>query len=126
MALILIIDDSIYQRRVLRRFVELQGGHQAIEAANGREGLEIIATHKPDCVLLDLIMPGTNGFELLEQIQQLESSIPMIVITADVQTSTHKQCLELGAAAVINKPVDSEQLQQILDNVLSARRKENQ
>ena len=120
MALILIIDDSSYQRRLIRKFIEIQG-HQTIEATNGNEGLEMIATHTPDCILLDLIMPEASGFELLETLQKQSSNIPAVVITADVQTSTHKQCIELGAAAVVNKPVDSEQLRQTIDQILGPR-----
>jgi len=119
MAFILIIDDSSYQRRLIRRFVEAEG-HQTIEASNGREGLEMITAHAPDCVLLDLIMPESNGFELLATLQQQQSTTPVIVITADVQTSTHKQCKELGAAAVVNKPVDHESLRQVITQVLGS------
>jgi CheY-like chemotaxis protein len=118
MALILIIDDSSYQRRLIRRFIEAKG-YQTIEAANGRDGLEMITTHTPDCVLLDLIMPETSGFDLLETLLKQGARIPVVVITADVQTSTHRQCKELGAAAIINKPVDSEQLFKVIDQVLN-------
>ncbi|MBN1992375.1 MAG: response regulator [Anaerolineae bacterium] len=119
MALILIIDDSSYQRRLVRKYMEAQG-HQTIEADNGHVGLEMAASHRPDCILLDLIMPETSGFELLEKLQQQGSKIPVVVITADVQTSTHKQCLALGARAIINKPVDSEQLYQTINHILGS------
>ncbi|MFC1975107.1 response regulator transcription factor [Chloroflexota bacterium] len=117
MALILIIDDSSYQRRLIRKFIEIQG-HQTIEATNGNEGLEMIDTHAPDCILLDLIMPEASGFELLETLQKQNSKIPAVVVTADVQASTHKQCLDLGAAAVVNKPVDSKQLRKTIEQIL--------
>ena len=119
MALILIIDDSDFQRRLMRKLIERQG-HTVIEAANGQEGLDMIATQSPACVFLDLIMPESNGFELLENLQQQKLDIPAVVVTADVQTSTHQQCLELGAMAVINKPVDSNILHQILAQALDS------
>ena len=74
MALILIIDDSSYQRRLVRKFVETQG-HEVIEATNGHEGMEMMRAHTPDCVLLDLIMPETNGFELLATLQKQKSTL---------------------------------------------------
>jgi CheY-like chemotaxis protein len=117
MAKILIIDDSTFQRRLLRKFIERQG-YEVIEAANGQEGLEAITTQSPDCIFLDLIMPDYNGFELLENLQRQKITIPAIVVTADVQTSTHTQCLELGASAIINKPVNSHTLYQILAKIL--------
>ena len=119
MALILIIDDSAFQRRLMRKFIEFQG-HKVIEATNGHEGLNLITTQSPDCVFLDLIMPQSDGFELLENLQQQNVKIPAVVVTADVQTSTHEQCLELGAAAIVNKPVNSDTLQQTLAKVLDA------
>jgi len=119
MALILIIDDSSYQRRLVRKFVETQG-HEVIEATNGHEGMEMMRAHTPDCVLLDLIMPETNGFELLATLQKQKSTTPAIVITADVQTSTYKQCLELGAAAVVNKPVEYQLLSNTINRVLGS------
>jgi len=121
MALILIIDDSAFQRRLLRKLIELQG-HTVIEATNGNEGLNLITTQSPDCVFLDLIMPESDGFELLENLQQQNSKIPTVVVTADVQTSTHEQCLQLGATAIINKPVNSDTLQKTLLKILDLNR----
>ena len=117
MARILIVDDSSFQRRLLRKFIELEG-HEVVEATNGQEGLNIITTTPPDCIFLDLIMPEFNGFELLESLRQQNSSIPSVVITADVQTSTHQQCLDLGAYDIINKPVDSKKIKNTLAKIL--------
>ena len=123
MALILVIDDSSYQRRLVRKFIEADG-HQTIEADNGHAGLEMIKAHTPDCVLLDLIMPGTNGFELLEKLQELEAGVSVVVITADVQNSTHQQCMKLGATAIVNKPVDSKELRATLSQILDSKKGE--
>jgi len=118
MALILIIDDSAFQRRLMRKLIELQG-HNVIEATNGMEGLDAIITQSPDCVFLDLIMPESNGFELLEKLQQQKIDVPAVVVTADVQTSTYEQCLGLGAMAVVNKPVDNKVLHETLIRALN-------
>ena len=72
--------------------------------------MEAVRTHSPDCVLLDLLMPEMTGREVLQQIQQEGLGIPVIVITADVQTTTRHECLELGATAVLNKPRNAEEL----------------
>ncbi len=120
MAKILIVDDSGFQRRLLRKLIEIEG-HQVFEAVNGRQGWDLIAAHSPDCIFLDLIMPESNGFELLENLQKENVNIPAIVVTADVQSSTHRQCLELGAIDIINKPVDGKTLKQTLADVLNSR-----
>lgn len=80
MALVLIIDDAAFSRRIIRKF--LQGdGYEIIEATNGREGLEMVYNHKPNCVLADFLMPDMNGFEFLEALQKEGLKIPTIIIS---------------------------------------------
>jgi CheY-like chemotaxis protein len=113
MTRILVIDDSMYQRNKVRRTVA-EAGYELLEATNGREGLEIVATHTPDCILLDLIMPEMDGIEVLQALHNQWEHIPAIVLTADIQENTRQQCLKLGAVAFINKPLqEAEMLQAI-------------
>lgn len=113
MTRILIIDDSVYQRNKVRRATEA-AGYELLEATNGQEGLEIVATHTPDCILLDLIMPEMDGVEVLQALHNQWEHIPVVVLTADIQESTRQQCLKLGAVAFINKPLqEAEMLQAI-------------
>ena len=104
MALVLIVDDSSTTRKAIAQIVKADG-HETLEAANGREGLEIIAATPPDCILLDLIMPEVDGFEVLKTLREGRSKIPVIVLTADIQEIVHQECLELGATEFINKPM---------------------
>lgn len=106
---ILVIDDSAIARRLARSTFE-QEGYEVTEAENGSTGLELIRSQAPDCVVLDLLMPEMTGQDLLQEIRREELDVPVIVITADVQTTTQKKCLELGAAAVLHKPRDAEEL----------------
>ncbi len=117
MAQILIIDDSAYQRGKIRRALEATD-YELLEASHGREGLEMIATHTPDCVLTDLMMPEVSGLEILQVLQEQGTSIPVIVLTADIQQSTKQRCLELGAVAVINKPLRENDLVNTIKQVL--------
>lgn len=117
MALILIVDDSSFQRSVIRNLIHA-AGHETEEAENGRAGLEQVAARKPDCILTDLLMPELGGLELLETLREQGTAIPVIIITANIQGSVRRRCLELGAAAVVNKPVSQEELLPALGNVL--------
>ncbi len=117
MALILIVDDSSFQRRVIRSLVR-QAGYETEEAGNGRAGLEQVAARKPDCILTDLLMPELGGLELLETLREQGTAIPVIIITANIQESVRRRCLELGAAAVVNKPVRQEELLPALEKAL--------
>ena len=105
MARILIVDDSKLARTQVRRQL-LSAGHETLEAENGREGLEVAKQEKPDCILLDLLMPEMDGIELLQAMQAEGIDIPRIVVTANIQPSVRSQCLNLGAADIINKPAN--------------------
>ncbi|GAB1544848.1 hypothetical protein NUACC21_75240 [Scytonema sp. NUACC21] len=117
MALILIVDDAAFTRRMIRKSL-VAAGYEILEASNGQEGLEMAAVHNPDCMLIDLLMPGMDGFAVLEALRDLQSTIPVIVISADIQENVKQRCLELGAAGFINKPPKEEELRQILEQVL--------
>ncbi len=110
MAKVLVIDDSSFQRKWIVRAV-LAMGHLAVEASNGKEGLEKLQCEQPHCITIDLNMPEMNGLEFLAEMNNRKLSIPTIVITADIQEATRKECLELGAAAFLNKPFKPDQLQ---------------
>ena len=69
MAKILTIDDAMFMRRVIGKCIR-QTGNECIEARNGREGLEMIESEAPDLVILDLVMPGMDGFGVLEALQK--------------------------------------------------------
>lgn len=121
MAAVLIIDDSRFQRGVIRRAVEA-AGHEALEAADGHAGLErsvaVAPDVVPDVVLMDLVMPGIDGMELLGLFRERGFTAPVVVLTSDVQDSTRARCLDLGAAAFVNKPVQEVELRAVIDDVL--------
>ncbi len=119
MTTILIADDSAFQRKNIRRALQ-QDGYTILEASNGREALEMVDTNPIDCILLDLIMPQEDGLSVLTALRDRGLAIPVLVITADVQTSTRQQCLDLGAAAVINKPQDGAELRATIQDILAS------
>ena len=109
MARILIIDDSSFQRGIIRKTL-LQAGYETVEAKNGREGLLQAHDATPDLILLDLVMPEMDGFAVLTELQKQQNRVPVVVVTADIQEITREQCLALGAAGFLNKPVKTEDL----------------
>lgn len=102
---ILIADDSMSVRMYMRSVLEKEG-YLIAEAVNGADALSKVETSRPDLLLLDLLMPQINGFEVLEQLKAKNITLPIIVITADVQDGVKDECISLGALTVINKPVD--------------------
>jgi CheY-like chemotaxis protein len=118
MAAILIIDDSSYMRSKIRSILK-SDGYDILEAENGYKGLQMIREHSPDCVILDLILPEMDGLKVLKALQ---SKIPVVVVTADIQESVFEQCLELGAKAFINKPPKEDKLRNTVKNILDLKK----
>ena len=119
MARILIIEDSSYQRAKICRILETET-HEVLQATNGREGLQMILKNTPDCIFLDLIMPEIGGLEVLQNLRDWGLSIPVIVLTADIQETTRRHCLELGATAFVNKPAQETEFRAALAQALSS------
>lgn len=89
-----------------------------MEAATGREGLELVRTHNPDCILLDLLMPDIDGFAFLRALHEQGLKSPAILISADIQESSRSLGFELGAAEFINKPVKADELRNAVQKAL--------
>lgn len=105
---ILAVDDE--QRMV--RFIQLnleQDGFQVITAYNGKEALEQVRTQLPDLILLDIMMPDINGFEVLGKIREV-NNVPVIMLTAKGEEDDRIQGLELGADDYITKPFSPREL----------------
>lgn len=106
---ILIVDDSALSRRTLRRILE-SADYEVVEAADGMAGLELYFLEKPKLVLLDLVMKGMYGLDVLVKLRELDPNALVVVASADIQSSTRKMVDEAGAFAFINKPFISEQV----------------
>jgi two-component system chemotaxis response regulator CheY len=119
MAKILIVDDSGLSRRIMRGILEL-AGHQVCEASDGLAALERYFLDRPDLVLLDLMMSGLSGLEVLAQLHELDANARVVVATADIQTSTGLLTRAAGAHSVITKPFVPEQVLDAVDVALRA------
>jgi two-component system chemotaxis response regulator CheY len=116
-ARILVIDDSRFSRNMVIRGLR-EAGHEVIEAPDGAAGLEAVREHRPDCVVLDMLMPVLDGPGFLERLRSDGSSLPVIVATADIQAATRSLCEGLGISGFINKPVRAEELRVCIERAL--------
>ncbi len=114
---ILVVDDSGLARRLTRRILE-ELGHQVEEAADGAQALELYSLNRHDLVVLDMVMHGMYGLEVLVQLRQINPKLPVVIATADIQRSTRDQVREAGAAAIVNKPVNKEEMAEVVAVVL--------
>jgi len=115
---ILVVDDSGLARRLSRKILE-ELGYEVEEASDGAQALERYLLNHHDAVVLDLLMQGMYGVEVLQKLKELNSSLPVIVVSADIQKTTREQVKESGAAAMVNKPITKEQLEEVLKIVLA-------
>jgi two-component system chemotaxis response regulator CheY len=117
MAKILIVDDSALSRRRLRSILE-SAAHTVIEAEEGMIAIEKYFLERPDVVLLDLIMRGMFGIEVLKKLRQMDPQAKVVVATADIQTSTQTIVLEEGATSFVTKPFVPEQILMAVNSAL--------
>jgi len=105
---ILIIDDEDDIREVAQLSLELIGGWQVLTARSGQEGLTLAAAAQPEVILLDVMMPDMDGPTTFRKLREEPTTchIPVILLTAKVQSADRHQFAELGIAAVIAKPFD--------------------
>jgi two-component system chemotaxis response regulator CheY len=120
-AKVLLVDDSGLARRSTRRVLE-EAGYVVVEADDGLSALERFAMEKPDLVLLDLVMKGMYGLEVLGKLRELDSSARVIVVSADVQSSSQQMVEAAGASGFVVKPVNREQLLTALRHALEGAR----
>lgn len=117
-AKVLLVDDSGLARRSTRRVLE-EAGYTVVEADDGLSALEQFAVEKPDIVMLDLVMKGMYGLEVLAKLRELDPDVRVIVVSADIQTSSREMVKAAGASAFINKPAQPAHVVAVLQEVLS-------
>ncbi len=117
MPTILIIDDSSFQRTIIKKTLKNES-YTCIEADNGRFGLEMAERESPDVIIVDLLMPDMDGIEFLKAIREKAITIPVIVLTSDIQDTTRDLCLKLGARSFLNKPLRTDDLIPAIRKVL--------
>jgi len=110
-ARLLVVDDLAANRELLQAHLE-SAGYYVITAANGDEALASVGTEQPDLILLDLLMPGVDGFEVCRRLKANETTafIPIIIVTALSDFQHRLQGIEVGADEFLTKPFNSLEL----------------
>lgn len=104
--LILVIDDDLALLKLMRRDLQL-AGYRAITASNGKTGLQLIKNEEPTLVILDIMMPGLDGFQVCERIREF-SPVPIIMLTAKGRPEDIIHGLEIGSDDYVTKPFSIE------------------
>ena len=115
MPCVAIVDDEEGIRKALGRLLRASG-LDAESYANGQEFLSAAAERRPDCVVLDLHMPGMSGLQVLRKLKAEGMRLSIVVITAHDEPETREQCIDAGACAYLRKPLED----RLLLNAISA------
>jgi CheY-like chemotaxis protein len=109
---ILVIDDEERIQEVIQTCLEILSGWEVLTASSGDDGLLQAQTQQPDAILLDVSLPGMDGLDIFQQLQEnlTTQSIPVILLTARVQPTDREQFARLDVAGIITKPFNPVQL----------------
>jgi len=117
---VLIVDDEEDMCVLLSRVVEGEG-FKALAARSGKRALEMIGTHSPDVMLVDVRMPGMDGMEVLRRAKQLDRDLPVIIITAYAGIPGAVEAMRAGAHDYLAKPFDHHEMIRVLNRALAER-----
>jgi len=121
MARILVVEDSPMNRRILE--VLLRGhGYEPVEAEDGNQALEILAKDRPDLILMDMQLPGIDGYELTRRLRADPETrdIPIIAVTANAMAGDDRKALEAGCDAYVPKPIDTRTFPDLIQTYLES------
>ncbi|OYT26281.1 MAG: two-component system response regulator [Candidatus Altiarchaeales archaeon ex4484_96] len=120
MAKILTADDSVFMRKILIKILNKMGYEDIIEADNGDEALELYQEENPDLVLLDIVMKGKYGMDVLKELMKINPDARVIMVSAVGQESIVEEAMQIGAKNFISKPFKEEKVIEIITEVMEA------
>ena len=121
MSTVLIIDDDDQLRRSFEKLLE-EEGYDVKGVPSGEAGLKVVQAQVPDLVILDMRLPGMNGFDTFQAIHEIEPKLPVIIMTAYGTTETAIEATKRGAFDYILKPFDIPEMLSVIGQALEASR----
>ena len=116
---VLVVDDARDVRNLIAAHLK-RGGHTVLLAENGIEALDLAREHRPDLAIVDIMMPGINGYELTEKLREIPATkdLPIIVLTARAGGADRAHAFRVGADAFIQKPFELQRLTDAISSVM--------
>jgi CheY-like chemotaxis protein len=117
---VLVVEDFEDNRFMMRRLLEMSG-YRVVEAVNGQQAVESAGTEDPDVILMDLSLPMLDGLAATRKIRERDGHkrVPIIAVSAHDSADFHAEALAAGCNEYVTKPIDFDQLIQLLDRILS-------
>ncbi|MFA5937684.1 MAG: response regulator [Candidatus Paceibacterota bacterium] len=107
---VMIVDDSPILRSTMRTVLERSGYQITGEAGNADEAYALYGKERPDLVLLDILLPGESGLDILRKLKATDSTAQVLIITAVNQEAVNEEAKQLGARGILYKPFDPSEL----------------
>lgn len=122
-SLVMIVDDEPVNTKVVSRLLQLEGYSRFVTTHDPFEATALATNRQPDLILLDLMMPGKSGYEILEELRAdpAFAITPVVILTAAADRESRARALKLGAADFVTKPVDPSELAPRVGNLLRAK-----
>jgi len=117
--LVAVVDDEESVRKALRRLLR-SAGMQVEAFSSGQEFLNSLVNHQPDCLLLDLHMPGLTGLDVQRRLTEAQTVLPTIIITGHDQPGVANEALAAGASSYLTKPTDERVLLDAINHAVSS------
>ena len=116
---VLVVDDARDVRNLIAAHLK-RGGHKVLLAEDGKQALDLAHQEKPDLAIVDIMMPGMNGYELTETLRQIPATkdLPVIVLTARAGGADRAHAFRVGADAFIQKPFELQRLTDAIASVM--------
>jgi len=124
-ASILVVDDEPIMQEILGDFLRDEG-YEVDIAGSGEEGVELAQKHLYDCAIVDLMMPGIDGIETMQQLREIDASLPVIMVTAFASVESAVEAMKQGAREYITKPFKNDEVLVVLQNAIHNRRLEEE
>lgn len=117
--LVLIVDDEDLTRQMIAMFMKMDG-FETVEAEDGVDALEKVAQHKPDAIILDVMMPIMDGITMCKKLRAnpATASIPVLMLSGRSQIDAEQEGTDAGANAYMKKPMDPREMLQILKDIM--------
>ena len=118
---ILVVDDEEDFSFFLSKNLERLDCYKVVSAKNGKAGIKLAKSNKPDLIFLDIMMPGINGFEVLEELKKDKEtlSIPVVMLTGKCEEENKEKAASLKSADYIVKPAGLDQIRSTIEEVLA-------
>ena len=113
---VLVVDDEPTVREVVVGYLR-RDGHEVAEAGDGYTALELLDSDPPDLVVLDMMLPRSSGLLVLEKLAEERISVPVIMVTANIQNKIKDEAMALGCMAFLNKTGDATAIKTLLADI---------